>query len=64
MSKLRYDAELFAQPEAVADGKHVIATYLDGVSLQDAAKTRPELRSALDAWGVWGEESTQLFALR
>jgi hypothetical protein len=24
----------------------------------------PELQAALDTWGVWHEESTQLFALR
>jgi 2,3-diketo-5-methylthiopentyl-1-phosphate enolase len=48
---------------AVAMRQAITAAQV-GVPLADAAKSLPELQAALDTWGVWHEESTQLFALR
>jgi 2,3-diketo-5-methylthiopentyl-1-phosphate enolase len=44
--------------------RQAIQATLEGVPLVEAAKSQRELQAALDTWGVWREESTQLFALR
>ena len=44
--------------------RQAIDAVMVGESLQDAARQQPELRAALETWGVWQEESLQLFALR
>ena len=44
--------------------RQAIAAVLQGVPLPEAAQSQPELQAALHTWGLWQEESTQLFALR
>ena len=44
--------------------RQAIDAVMEGESLQDAARQQPELRAALETWGVWEDESLQLFALR
>jgi 2,3-diketo-5-methylthiopentyl-1-phosphate enolase len=44
--------------------RQAIDAVLQGQSLEDAAQRQPELRAALETWGVWQEGSLQLFALR
>jgi len=42
--------------------RQAIAATLQGVPLDEAAKNQPELRAAIETWGIWKEESLQLFA--
>jgi len=42
--------------------RQAIDATLQGVPLVEAAGNQPELRAAVEAWGIWQEESLQLFA--
>jgi 2,3-diketo-5-methylthiopentyl-1-phosphate enolase len=42
--------------------RQAIDAALQGVSLEKASKNQPELRAAIETWGIWKEESLGLFA--
>jgi len=42
--------------------RQAIDATLQGVPLDEAARNQPELRTAVETWGIWQEESLQLFS--
>jgi 2,3-diketo-5-methylthiopentyl-1-phosphate enolase len=42
--------------------RQAIDAVMQGVPLEEASRDQPELRAAIATWGVWDEESLELFA--
>lgn len=58
-------AGVHAHPQGTTAGsrafRQAVDALMEGVSVEEASKTKPELRAAVDAWGIYKNPEITLF---